>query len=107
MKHALKLMTVLLVGVAACVADSGNQPTDNAELSTSSTELSVASSESARSTGPVAQDVTCNFVWECDEICGFYINNDLVRYSTNVLHEECSDGSDTVQRVDPCGEDCF
>jgi len=107
MKHVMKFMTVLLVGVAACVADSGNQPIDDLASSTSSSELSAAGSENTSSTKITAQDVTCNLVWECDEICGFFIGNDLVRYSTNVLHEECSDGSDTVQRTDPCGEDCF
>ncbi len=108
MKYALTFVTVLLVGVSACAVEPGNQPTDDTSLSTSSSQLSVAGSESTNRTSVTQQDVTCSDVWECDQICGFFNNNGiLVRFPTNVLHQECSDGSDTVLHTDPCGEACF
>jgi hypothetical protein len=113
MTHALKLMAVLLISVAACAVDSadsvesGIQASESTVSSTGSTELSIADSESATGITPITQAVTCSQVWECDPICGRFINGVLVRFPTNVLHNECSDGSDTVVLRHPCGEDCF
>ena len=108
MRNALTLMTVSFLGITACAVDSGTPPTETATSSALSTDLPVPAPEAASGTTPITQDLACSKIWECDEICGFYTSNGiLVRYSTNVLHEYCSDGSDTVVRADACGEACF
>lgn len=109
MRNALKLATVLLIGVAACAVDDASpHATESTDSSALLTELPIAGPQSATSAGPITQNVTCFSEWDCDLICGFYNNNGiLVRYPTNVLHQVCSDGSDTVIRTDPCGEACF
>jgi hypothetical protein len=113
MTHALKLMTVLLISVAACAVDSvdsvesGTQASEDTVSPTRSTELSITDSESASGTDLITQAVTCTQVWECDMVCGRFINGVLVRFPTNVLHNECSDGTDTVLQTHPCGENCF
>jgi hypothetical protein len=104
MRYASKLVAMLFIGVAACAVDARPNATEDTDLSTRSTELSLAGLESATST---TQNVTCDSVWECDPICGTWVNGVLVRYPTNVLHQYCSDGSDTVVLTHPCGEVCF
>lgn len=51
---------------------------------------------------------TCTSVWECDLICPVSDGNGhTIWFPTNVLHRECDDGTDTVIRANPCGENCF
>jgi hypothetical protein len=105
MKHVLTILVLSLVGVAACVdsAPTASEPT--ASQSSQTSELSEA--PEAANGGATTEAVTCTKIWECDQICGRFVNGVLIRFSTNVLHQECSDGSDTVVKTDPCGEDCF
>ena len=107
MKHALTLLAPWLISMAACAVESGTQTTEDLTSSALSTELAVSSPESTSGIGPITQSVTCDRVWECDPICGTWVNGVLVRFPTNVLHEYCSDGSDTVVQTHPCGEVCF
>lgn len=53
------------------------------------------------------QVASCSNVWMCDEVCGYWYNGQLIRYSTNVLHRYCDDGSDTVVQTNACGELCY
>jgi hypothetical protein len=86
-------------------------PPDTSE--TSEAEAPATSTSSGEISVPAAlfiakpQDVTCFEVWKCDKICGRFVGGVLVRFGTNVLHEHCSDGTDTVEITHPCGEDCF
>jgi hypothetical protein len=102
MKRGMVCAAMWLTVMVGCAVES--QPGDPSDVSSSTSELSSAQGPVG---GVTANDVTCNEVWECDEICGTFIGDTLVRYSTNVLHKECSDGSDTVMRTDACGEGCF
>lgn len=53
------------------------------------------------------QVASCFHSWMCDEVCGYWYNGQLIRYSTNVLHRYCDDGSDTVVQTNACGELCY
>jgi hypothetical protein len=78
---------------AACAVEPSAPPDEQAAVS----ELNTGAQT----------NLTCSKVWECDEICGTWINGVLIRYSTNVLHKYCDDGSDTVVQTHACGESCF
>jgi hypothetical protein len=96
MKHIIGLAALSLFTLVACGVDPAPNTDEAARAA------AITATEDA-----TAQTLTCTKVWECDEICGTWVNGVLVRYSTNVLHEYCSDGSDTIKRTDPCGEACF
>lgn len=95
MKHILLL---LLVSTAATACLDGTP--DGTQNGTATSELTATGSGAKTNT-------VCQQVWECDPICGRYQNGVLVRYPTNVLHNECDDGTDTVIHRDPCGENCY
>jgi hypothetical protein len=103
MKYVLPFVVLSLLGVAACGVDVTDATTDSTDTSTSAEQLSSPAPEVAAS----PQAVTCFEVWKCDKICGQFVGGVLVRFGTNVLHEHCSDGTDTVEITHPCGEDCF
>ena len=105
MKFVLSFVALSLLGVAACateVPDPGTATEASATEATSTGALSAAPEVAAS-----PQAVTCFEVWKCDKICGQFVGGVLVRFGTNVLHEHCSDGTDTVEITHPCGEDCF
>ena len=108
MKHVMSLLLVSLVTTAACV-DNGPAPDPSPDPSSDpSLQVSEETSElTATGSGPKT-NVTCQQVWECDPICGRYQNGVLVMYPTNVLHNECDDGSDSVVLTHACfTEDCY
>lgn len=95
----MKLVYGWIVGlslVGACAVEPGPLASER--------EVGEVSSELG--TGAQTQ-LSCTSVWECDQICGQWINGVLVRYGTNVLHRYCDDGSDTIKQTHPCGEACF
>lgn len=94
MKHLLLLAS--LVVSAGCL-DQAPQP----QVGQSSDELTSTGD------GP-RTNVTCQRIWECDPICGRYQDGVLVWFPTNVLHEECDDGTDRVIQQHACfTEDCY
>jgi hypothetical protein len=95
---------LLCCAVATSFAACAVAPAPTVDETTSSPVVSTPAPATA---APVATAVTCDEIWDCDQICGTFINGHLVRYGTNVLHRLCSDGSDTVVHRDPCGEACF
>jgi ABC-type glycerol-3-phosphate transport system permease component len=74
---------------------------------TEATSSAAVTTSPPTATPPVTRAANCSQVWECDQVCGTWVNGTLVRYPTNVLHLECDDGTDTVLHQDPCGEACF
>jgi hypothetical protein len=103
MKQALILATFMFAGLTACAVDPDPNSLDSAEPASAAEPVSRATAEAASSViGP-----GCYASWECDWICGTYIGGVLHRYPTNVLHQYCPDGSDTVIVRHACGEDCY
>jgi hypothetical protein len=100
MRSAWTLAVLLAATVTACAVDPvSSAPPPSAAVAEASDAITAAPIHSA--------SASCFHVWECDQICGTFVNGTLVRYPTNVLHLECDDGTDTVLRTDPCGEACF
>jgi hypothetical protein len=99
MRLALTLAVLSFATMSACAVD----PDPAASPSASAAEVSDAITGAPIHPSPAS----CFHVWECDQICGTFVNGTLVRYPTNVLHLECDDGTDTVLHQDPCGEACF
>jgi hypothetical protein len=100
MRSASTLAVLLFATVAACAVD----PVADGSPSSAS----VAEVSDAVTAAPIqSASASCFRVWECDLVCGRFVNGVLIRFPTNVLHLECDDGTDTVLRTDPCGESCF
>lgn len=94
MKHGLALSCALSLVLVACGVDSA-EPDEGQQVS----GLKQQEGE--------PQVASCSNVWMCDEVCGYWYNGQLIRYSTNVLHRYCDDGSDTVVQTNACGELCY
>jgi hypothetical protein len=94
-----------LAALTACAVDPAPQASTPAAESPSVSEAEV--SDAITATPIHSPSASCAPVWECDLVCGRFVNGVLIRFPTNVLHLECDDGTDSVIRQDPCGEDCF
>lgn len=106
-----KICLLILVGMIACFTaacavseddtdavlwDEQDEVDDTASSASMEVSRTAADSTEAEMT---AESTSCDSVWLCSTC-----SNGRRR---NVLHEICSDGSDTIIQVGPCGEDCF
>ena len=81
-------------GVVPC--DEQDEADDTASSASMEMSRTTADSTEARATAELA---SCDYLWDCPRC----INGSW----RNVLHEICSDGSDTIIHRGPCGEPCF
>jgi len=108
MKHVMSLLLVSLVTTAACV-DNGPAQDPSSQISEPTNDPTGEATNDLTATGSGPKtNATCQLIWECDPICGRYQNGVLVMYPTNVLHNECDDGTDSVVLTHACfTEDCY
>lgn len=103
MTRAWTVAVLSLAALTACAVD----PAPQASTPTAASPSEAEASDAITGTPIHSASVTCAKIWECDLVCGRFVDGVLIRFPTNVLHLECDDGSDTVLHQDPCGENCF
>ena len=87
MKHIYIALGLLLAGLAACAVEPVPESADGTAVSTRIAGVSTTSA------------LSCQQVWQCDSCDTWSF--------TNVLHEICDDGSDTVIVAHSCQESCW